>query len=71
MMEDLREMKLAELVRIRGDIDNVIQERGKLAGMDLGSVLRHIAIRDVPSRKYGSPTTAITRRCRLVDGSER
>jgi hypothetical protein len=36
--EQLREMKVADLVALRKNIDSVIQERSKSSGMDLLSI---------------------------------
>jgi len=39
--EQLRELNLADLTRMRNDIDSVIQERAKSSGMVLASVAAH------------------------------
>jgi hypothetical protein len=39
--DQLRELKLAELMRIKDEIDNVIQERAKSSGMVLTSIAAH------------------------------
>ena len=39
--EQLREMKMADLVALRKNIDSVIQERSKSSGMVLASIAAH------------------------------
>ena len=39
--DQLRELKLAELMRMKEEIDNVIQERAKSSGMVLASIAAH------------------------------
>ena len=39
--EQLREMKMPDLVALRNNIDSVIQERAKSSGMVLASIAAH------------------------------